>query len=157
MTMSETVAFLIHWIALNSDYATANLPSPKVVTMTPAEITAEYYDEAGLALADRRGVDPRIMALYAFEDGPHGTIYVIDPALTEGAGDDPLGNPIFQERLLHELVHHVQYRTGAYDRFLCRAEGEVDAYRLGGLFLRQRHVEDWLPNRAFWARVYSRC
>jgi hypothetical protein len=51
----------------------------------------------------------------------------------------------------------VQYRTGAYDRFLCRAEGEVDAYRLGGLFLRQRHVEDWLPNRAFWARVYSRC
>jgi hypothetical protein len=125
--------------------------------MTPAEITAEYYDAAGVAAASRQAVDPRIMALYAFEDGPHGAIYVIDPALTEGADDDPLGNPIFQERLLHELVHHVQRHTGAYDRFACPAEGEVDAYRLGGLFLKQRRVEDPLPNRNFWARVYSRC
>lgn len=157
MTMPETVAYLLQWIALNTGHVTADLPLPEVVTMTPAEITAEYYGAAGLAAAGRQAVDPRIMALYAFEDGPHGTIYVIDPVLTEGADDDPYGNPIFQERLLHELVHHVQRQTGAYDRFLCVAEGEIEAYRLGGTFLRQRNVMDPLPNRNFWAAIYSRC
>lgn len=113
MTMPELVALLFQWITLNSAYSTGNLPPPAVVAMTPAEITAEYYDVSGIVAASRQPVDPRIIALYAFEDGPHGTIYVIDPALTECAEDDPLGNPVFQERLLHEVVHHVQKHTGA--------------------------------------------
>lgn len=115
MTMSETVAYLLQWIAVNTDKATADLPLPEVVTMTPAEITAEYYGAAGLAVAGRQAIDPRIMALYAFEDGPDGTIYVIDPVLTEGGDDDPFDTPIFQERLLHELVHHVLRQTGDCD------------------------------------------
>ena len=35
-----------------------------------------------------------------------------------------LGTPIFQEQLLHELVHHVQYQSGAVDQFPCPADGE---------------------------------
>jgi hypothetical protein len=156
MTMPELVAFLMQWISLNSEYSTIDVPPPEIVLMTPAEITAEYYDAAGVDAASRRPVDPRVLALYAFEDGPHGTVYLLGPEPAD-PGDDALGDPYFQERLLHELVHHVQRHAGAYDRFRCRAEGEVDAYRLGGLFLSQRRVEDHLPNRAFWARVYSRC
>jgi hypothetical protein len=155
--MPELVAFLMRWITLNSGYDTQDVPQPDIFMMTPAAITAEYYDAAGVDPASRRPVDPRVLALYSFEDGPHGAIYLLAPDPAETPADDPLDDPYFQERLLHELVHHVQRHTGAYDRFLCRAEGEIDAYRLGGLFLRQRRVEDHLPNRNFWARVYSRC
>lgn len=66
-------------------------------------------------------------------------------------------NPILTERLLHELVHHLQFQSGATDSYLCPAQGELEAYRLGGLYFKQRYIEDPMPNRRFWAHVYSRC
>ena len=157
--MEALVASLMLWIGANSAYDTMNMPPPEIQIMSPAQLTEEYYSGSGFPADARPDVDPRVMALYDFEAPPHGRIYVIDPALTEGAraGEDPLENPVFQERLLHELVHHAQRLSGAYDDFLCPAEGELEAYRLGGLFLKRRHAEDPLPNRAFWARIYSRC
>lgn len=157
--MDTLVASLMLWIGANSAYDTNALPMPHVQIMTPAQLTAEYYTSSGLPAAARPDIDPRVMALYDFEAPPHGRIYIIDPALTEGMrpGEDPLDNPVFQERLLHELVHHVQRLSGAYDEFKCPAQGEIEAYRLGGVFLERRHADDPLPNRAFWARIYSRC
>lgn len=66
-------------------------------------------------------------------------------------------NPILTERLLHELVHHVQYQSGTMAKFTCTALGEKEAYRLGGLYFNRHHVVDPMPNRNFWANAYSRC
>ena len=66
-------------------------------------------------------------------------------------------NPILTERLLHELVHHVQFQTGANKSYPCQAFGEKEAYLLGQRYFKQRHIEDPFPNRMFWAHVYSRC
>jgi hypothetical protein len=47
--------------------------------------------------------------------------------------------------------------SGAYARFDCPAQGEFDAYRLGGIYLRQLGVPDPLPGRMVWMRRYSAC
>jgi hypothetical protein len=157
--MEDLAALLLFWIGANSDYDTRNLPLPEIVEMSPRELTDEFYGGSGLRGAQRPSVDPRIMALYSTDEGLHGRIYIIAAHLTDGLqpGEDPLENPVFQERLLHELVHHVQHRTGAADAYLCNAAGEMEAYAMGGAYLDAIHADDPLPNRNFWARIYSRC
>ena len=66
-------------------------------------------------------------------------------------------NLVFQERLLHELIHHVQKVSGAEQRFTCRKFGEKEAYLLGGEFLKSHYFTDLLPNRYILAHMYSRC
>lgn len=156
--MKEVLASLMLWIAANTSYDTTGLPLPEIVEMTPEELTAEYYTDAP-HLMPVKGVDERVQALYSIEEGAHGRVYILSASLVPGAedGDASYENPLFQEMLLHELVHHVQHVTGAADSYLCPAQGEVEAYRLAGLFLKQRHVSDPMPNRAFWAHMYSRC
>lgn len=133
------------------------------------------------------GIDDRILALYDAQNGgavylrvdpalvdnniksdrfrpvafqtPNG---FADSLLTENDHADANSalfedNPILTERLLHELVHHVQHHSGAYDTFPCMAYGEKEAYRLGGLYFDRHYMEDPMPNRQFWAHVYSRC
>jgi len=147
--MGELVAALLLWIGAHTAYPVEGIPLPEVRLVSAREITAEYYAEAQLSAYERPEVDERIWALYDMEGGANGIVYVVN--------DQPLDDVLFQERLLHELVHHVQRVNGAYDRFLCRAQGEREAYLLGGKFLKERHAEDPLPNRNFWAAMYSRC
>lgn len=156
--MDDLIKALLLWIAANSSYPTADLPPPAVVTMTPEALTAEAYAHVP-EVRPADGVDERLFALYAFEQGPHGTIYVLECRATERSGPDGTGcdDPLFQERLLHELVHHVQYHSGVYARLPCRAAAEKEAYLLGGEYLAARRASDPLPNRNFWAHVYSRC
>lgn len=155
----ETLALaLMLWIGNNSPYNTRDMPAPAIIEMTPQALTKEAYsDNPERAPAD--GVDERIYALYSFEDGPHGTIYILQAKLTEDVEDypTPSENPLFQERLLHELVHHTQRLAGAYDRMPCKKFAEKEAYLLGGKFLQQKRVADPMPNRNFWAHMYSRC
>ncbi|MEZ5477298.1 MAG: hypothetical protein R3E95_07385 [Thiolinea sp.] len=156
--MDSVALLLMLWISQHSDYNTNNIPSPNIVEMTPREITTEAYtDHPDKIPAD--GIDERIHALYSFEDGPDGTIFIIAARLTDHARDygDPRNNPIFQERLLHELIHHVQRFSGVYNVIPCRNFAEKEAYMLGGKFLHEKGVEDPLPNRNFWAHIYSRC
>jgi len=68
-----------------------------------------------------------------------------------------LENPLFQERLLHELVHHFQYQLGKHKTYLCKNQGELEAYMYGGKFLQLQNVRDPLPNRRVLAHLYSRC
>ena len=132
------------------------MPVPDVVWLTPAALTREYYRDAAAPLpAD--GVDERVLALYAWDDGAHGTVYLLDERGDAGpAVEDPLDDPVVQERLLHELVHHVRHRTDAHARFDSDRRGEKDAYLIGGRFLAARHVTDPLPNRRVLAHPYSR-
>ena len=58
------------------------------------------------------------------------------PSAADRSGDlhsEWLEDPVFQEQLLHELIHHVQYQTGATADFPCEAFGEMEAYLLGGV------------------------
>ncbi|WP_425092822.1 hypothetical protein [Tropicimonas sp. S265A] len=156
--MNEVLAALMLWISANTAYDTTGMPLPEVIEMTPQELTAEYYTDAP-QLMPAKGVDERIQALYSIEEGPHGRVYILDADLVPGAadGDDAYDNPLFREMLLHELVHHVQHVSGVADSYLCPAQGEVEAYRVGGVYLKQVHADDPMPNRAFWAHMYSRC
>ncbi|MEZ5534161.1 MAG: hypothetical protein R3F02_00920 [Thiolinea sp.] len=156
--MDAVVLALMLWIGNNSDYNTGIIPHPAIVEMTPKEITKEAYTDNPNGIPED-GVDERIRALYSFEDGPNGTIYIISAHLTKQAKDynDPKQNPLFQERLLHELVHHTQRLSGVYNTIPCRNYAEKEAYTLGGKFLRAQNVTDPMPNRNFWAHIYSRC
>jgi len=156
--MDAVVAMLMTWLVNNTDLEAHDVPLPLVVELSAEALTREYYTDQA-ALLPASGVDDRIQALYAWGDGENGTIYVLhssqaDVPLSQETGWD---NPIFQERLLHELVHHVQFHTGRYEYFACKKEAEKTAYLYGGLFLKQQNVKDPLPNRRVLAHLYSRC
>lgn len=155
--MDALIDALLDWIADNSDYST-EVPHPIVLQLTPQELTRELY--TGVAhLIPEGGVDDRVNALYAFDDGPHGTIYILRAEGYADAAhfDDPTDNPLWREVLLHELVHHVQWQTGEAETWACPAQGERAAYALGGQYLHQAHARDPMGNRAFWGHLYSRC
>jgi len=150
---------LVLWIGAHTDYDVSRIPLPNIVEMSPKDLTTEAYSDNPKQIP-KSGIDDRVIALYSFEDGANGTIYILAARYADdGAapGDPPENNPIFQERLLHELVHHVQRISGAYETFPCRNFGEHEAYELGGKFLKANHTADPLPNRVFWSRIYSRC
>ncbi len=96
---------------------------------------------------------------YRWDEGPAGTIYLVRAEDTPGAARHakPTDNPLFRERLLHELVHFAQQQTGAVARFNCRAEGERDAYRLGARYLQQQGIPDPLSNRKLVMFIQSSC
>jgi len=186
MRMEAIVNALLLWIAANSQYNVDNVAIPSIVFVSREEITAEYYSDHP-EFMPKSGFDDRIWALYDAESIENGQIFLrleeLADASAGGLLNDPEfistslkketqsikqnhaesfqqqfeQNPIMMERLLHELVHHVQFQTGANESFPCPAVGEKDAYQLGELYFKQRHIEDPLPNRNFWAHIYSRC
>lgn len=172
--MEKLIATLLIYIGTNTSYDVSKVTSPEIRLVTAQEMTDEYYSGTD-ASRPESGIDSRIFALYNHEDFPNGIIFLLDPRLNDELtlemldADDSLydrtkpldqqwlDNPVFQEQLLHELIHHVQYQTGAADRFPCPSFGEKEAYLLGGKYLQQRHVTDPLPNRKVLAYMYSRC
>lgn len=156
--MEALINLMLEWVAGNSPYDTADMPHPVVVELSPEALTLEFYD--GIAsLLPEDGVDERLNALFAVTDGPHGTIYILDANVIEGAGeyDDPHDNPLWREILLHELVHHAQAQSGVSAGWACLRHGEMEAYTLGGRYLKERRITDPMPNRMIWAHAYSRC
>ncbi len=156
--MEALVLLLMSWIDEKTDYDTSTMPVPVVVELTAEQLTREAYREVP-DLIPASGVDARVYALYTWEPADTGTIYILNASDTEGiqAGEDPLENPVFHERLLHELIHHAQYHSQSYERFPCKNYGELEAYIEGGRYLKERHVTDPVPNRYVLAHMYSRC
>lgn len=153
---TQEIAALLVWIGTATGHDVGSVPLPRIVTMSPQEITAEYYSGASDAVpAD--GVDPRVNALYAPDDGPAGTIYVLAPGFVDDPHDERDANPAWREMIVHELVHHVQWRTGARSAWPCARAGEPEAYRVAGQWLRAVGADDPMPNRAFWGAIYGRC
>ena len=103
------------------------------------------------------GRDERINALYAATVQPRLTICAIAADLVEGsdAFDNARDNPLCREILLHELVHHTQWQAGEAVCSACAAEGEGEAYALGGRYVAAMRTDDPLMNRNPWARIYS--
>lgn len=153
--MDALIDIMLDWIAQNSRYETRAISHPTVIELSPEDLTREMY--TGVAhLIPADGVDERINALYAHAEQ---TIYILDAQALEGAAkyDTPKDNPLWREILLHELVHHVQWQTGEAETWVCDAQGEINAYHLGGVYLQQSGTPDPLPNRTMWARMYARC
>lgn len=157
----ETLALsLLIWLAVHSDYPLAGIEPPPIRLLSPEAMTALYYEQTSAgAPAGAAKVDRRIQGYFSWADSPRGVIYLVRPQDTDGAAHfaDPADNPLFRERLLHELVHFAQHTSGAYARFECPAQGEFDAYRLGGMYLLQLGVRDPMPGRLAWARRFSSC
>ena len=157
--MQDIALSLLLWIAANSSYPVAGVSPPPIQLLGTEELTALYVAQNG-APSGAPKLDRRIQGYYSWTDGPQGVIYLPHPNETPGAEaypDDPSANPIFRERMLHELVHYAQHATGAYARFVCPAQGEFDAYRLGGIYLRQQGAADPLTGRFVWMRRFSAC
>ena len=156
--MEALVLALLTWINEKTAYDTTEMPLPVVVELSAEDITKEAYKEVP-NLISASGVDTRVFALYSWEPADTGTIYILKSDDTEGIqlGEDPLENPVFQERLLHELIHHAQYHSKAYEWFPCKSFGEREAYIEGGRYLAERYATDPIPNRKVLAYMYSRC
>jgi hypothetical protein len=158
MTIEQIAVALLMWIASHSSFQTAGqLPPPPIVLTTVEELTALVRQRSGVAPGEAG--EWNVYGYLSLDEDDHGTIYVVRPADTPGAElfVDPADNPIFRERLLHELVHYVQYATGALSGLQCPSMRELAAYYLGGVYLKERAVADPLPDRmlfAFWA---ARC
>jgi hypothetical protein len=150
--MESLLSTLLLWIAANSSYDTRGVPHPDVQLMTALEITEEYYSDAPERIPED-GIDSRIKALYAPNDGSKGTIYL----LHDGDVEEIYEYAELREILLHELVHHVQWQTGVADTWSCRNHGELEAYKLGALYLHQQLSQDHLISRGAWAQIYSAC
>lgn len=153
--MEQLAQALLLWISTNTGYSLNNIPIPVIKMMSAQEITQEFYSQQEF-LIPAGGIDDRIYGLYDSTSTSNGVIYLRVDADTE-SGEEIWSSPILQERLLHELVHHVQFQSGAVNDFPCQKYGEKEAYMLGGRFLKQRYANDPMPNRRFWAHVYSRC
>ncbi len=156
--MEPLVLSLLMWLAAHSDYNVTGLPTPQIRLLSPEAMTALYYEQAG-AKAGAPQVDTRIQGYFLWGDGLPGVIYLVDPRDTPGAAKyaDPSDNPLFRERLLHELVHFAQRASGASANFPCPTRGEFEAYRLGGTYLRELGVPDPMPMRMRWAQRFSAC
>lgn len=152
--METLMVALLAWLGTNADYTLQGVPLPIVQELSAEALTAELRGQPHDSIAPGEA-DPRVFALYSWQDGPYGTIFILKAASTPGLqlGEPPLENPVFRERLLHELVHHVQHHTGAYSAYECKEMGEVDALRLGALYLRRHHAVDPLPHR--WALMHE--
>jgi hypothetical protein len=158
--MQSLALSLLLWLSANSDYEVSGVNPPPIRLLSPEAMTALYYAQTGSgAPAGAPKIDRRIQGYFSWADLPQGVIYLVHPQDTPGAAAhaDPTENPLFRERLLHELVHFAQHASGAYARFDCPAQGELDAYRLGGLYLRQLGVADPMPGRMAWVRRYGAC
>ncbi len=58
-------------------------------------------------------------------------------------------------KLLHELVHYVQYRNGRYDEVSCMGQLEPEAYRLQYRWMEEQGIDKEFP--AFTVAIRSMC
>lgn len=96
--MSELIFALMLWLDDATPYD-VGITQPKVVLLTNWEL-CEHYGVTSITLCDR-------MKLKGFYDRD-GTIYML-----KGFNPD---NEYDQSRLLHELVHYVQWENGQQAR-----------------------------------------
>ncbi len=112
--MEQIAIGLLMWIAANSGYEAARLVPPPIVQLSPQAMAQTVGSGGGGAAlrSPQRLDDHRVQGYYDPDAGPAGTIYLIRAEHTPDAERyaDPRDNPLFRERLLHELVHFARRR-----------------------------------------------
>jgi hypothetical protein len=158
--MDHLVMTLLLWLATNSSYQVAEHAPPAVKLLTPAALTALVRERSGIAAEPGEPeVDARLNGMFVPIDGPRGTIYLVRAEDTPRAAEHPVpsDNPVFRERLLHELVHYAQHASGEAANYRCPSQGELAAYRLGSFYLRQLGIADPMRNRRAVAFMQTLC
>ena len=152
--MEEIAAALLLWIAAHSPLDASRLKPPPVVLLDAEAIAGRGHHNAPTASGEQR-----VLGYFAADEGPRGTIYVLRPERWPGQDDNAAAatDPLFRERLLHELVHYAQHATGQTARFECPMQGEAMAYALGGKYLRERNVIDPMPHRVMLVAAFTSC
>lgn len=123
--MEALALSLLVWLSANSGYDATRAGVPPIRLLSPEAMTALYYQQAsgggdGVPAGAPKIVS-RIQGYFSWSELPRGAIYLVRPEDTPGAAGfaDPTANPLFRERLLHELVHFAQHTSGAYARCVC--------------------------------------
>lgn len=109
--MVETIFAMMLWIEANTDYKVSSI-QPNVVITEPSNLCVAY------GINSQGGC--QAMRLLGFYD-KEVTIYL--------RNDYQHGNVEHASRLLHELVHYVQWSNGKH-KTTCLGELEVEAYEL---------------------------
>lgn len=126
---------LTDWIARNTDYdVSVTLASPPAIRACSIGETISYEGVETVVAADLRGA-------YSLTDR---TIFLVSPWSPDNIAD--------RARLLHELVHDVQFQTA---RWRCAQAAETEAYRLTATWL---EAQGMVPHFN-WFEIYllSRC
>ena len=124
------VEALADWITANSRYTT-KVPLPAFVVLPRATLNYIFYSQM---VGGYQGQDC-INALYV----PHILLLAEDLDVTDCS-----------DTLVHELVHHFQFVTGA--AFRCTAEAEREAYEIQAQWTRETGVGT-LPSPLFLRRL----
>ena len=120
--MAEIIFSLLFWIGANTEYDT-NFPQPIVVMTTEGNMCEQF------GINDKFRCE--VSGLKGFYDEEQ-TIYL-------GTDFNPMNNHHIS-RLLHELVHYVQYKNGR-GTGTCRGDIEVEAYDLQDKWRKTKGLE----------------
>jgi len=124
--MAELILSLIVWIGANSEYE-VDFPQP-IVVMTTQHNMCQLFGIDDMFRCDISGLKG-----FYNEDL---TIYL--------GTDFDKDNPHHVSRLLHELVHYVQYKNG--NDHLCRGNMEVEAYDIQDAWRADKGLEPILAD-----------
>lgn len=132
---ADLVRELVEWIGAHSDYDVSAVLAdpPEVAFCEPGDRLS--YEDTELV------VEPHIRGIY---DNRRATIRLVRPW---NATD-----PRSVSTLLHELIHHVQWREGEWS---CAQETEWEAYKLQEAFLNQHGLASGFDWMAIF--MFSRC
>lgn len=124
--MSELILSLIVWIGANSEYD-VDFPQP-IVVMTTQHNMCELF-----GISDKFRCEVSGLKGFYNEDQ---TIYL--------GTDFNQKDPHHVSRLLHELIHYVQYQNG--ESYLCRGNLEIQAYDLQDEWRADKGLEPMLAD-----------
>ena len=113
--MAQLILALMTWASV---FTGLPLSPPPVVLMVPQKELQAFAGHFSGTLAG------------AYKDG---VIYLPESFDRE--------SPVYRSTLIHELVHHLQERSGK--RYLCRQAAEKVAYEAQQEYLRQHGVDFW--------------
>lgn len=109
----DTAQELLAWIGSHSNYD-PHVNLPKIRRVTAEDLTIIYYGR----LPRENEVFLEVQAIY-FEDTEE--IWV--------QGDFDISTDVGKHTLLHELIHHLQHKSGKH--FECIGKMEQEAYKIG--------------------------
>ena len=132
--MKSVIAALMLWISANTNYQT-NFNPPRIVQMSQAALEQKYYQ--GKANDSH---------LHAFYSPLNETIYINK--------EFDVNDPFNQSILLHEILHHVQFKNGV--KYRCIAELEQEAYPLQQQYLLEVHNLLWEYD-TLYLKIISSC
>lgn len=143
--MEKLIALLFVWISTHTPYIIENLDDPNVVLVPQQEL----YERATKNHPGYSGLkETHVDKFFGLYDAHTKTIYLSDTFNPDKYQD--------REKLLHELVHHVQRETRA--SFECDRHREKEAYILGGQYLWEKMRPDPIKHiRKKYIRFFSNC